>query len=358
MPWLSLIISNVVLASLVAMAAWFVHRRLQWHALARVLWILALVKLATPPLVSVPVAQLPGTMACALGECSCGPHPGAPAFVRSMLPWILLAVWSAGAGAMLLAAWRRWTRFSRLLAHVSPAPPAWQALAARLADELSLRRSPQILAVPGALPPLVVAGRRRPCVLVPAALMLRLNRSQQEALLLHELVHIKRGDHLVRMLELAAAIAFWWLPIVGPIGRRLRDCEESCCDEAVVDRRPQARRDYARLLLDVIDFADPLPPRQAPQATAMSVADGLERRLRAILDVKRPTRRTWPVAALAMGLALVVLPCELNCNLAGDEFARQPTAAANRDTCEPAAKDLKWTGCEPPVSLSAYGCPS
>ena len=116
--------------------------------------------------------------------------------------------------------------------------------------------------MPGRLPPLVVAGWRRPRLLLPAALLGQLNHSQSEALLLHELVHLKRGDHLVRLLELAAGVFFWWLPVVGTIGRQLRACEETCCDAAVVACLPQARRDYARLLLNVIDFADPLP-RQA-----------------------------------------------------------------------------------------------
>ena len=284
MPWLSLIISNVVLASLIAFSAWFVQRRLRRPAVARILWLLVLVKLVTPPAVSVPLVELPSTAACTLGLCHCPQHALVPPVVRDALPWVMLAAWSAGAGAMGWTAWRRWSRFQRLAAHAKPAPPEWQSLAARLAGKLSIRRPPEILAVPGRLPPLVVAGWRRPRLLLPAALLGQLNHSQSEALLLHELVHIKRGDHLVRLLELAVGVLFWWLPVVGAIGRQLRACEETCCDAAVVAFLPQARRDYARLLLNVIDFADPLPRQAAPQATAMSAASDLEQRLRGILD--------------------------------------------------------------------------
>ena len=74
MPWLSCIVSNVLLASLLALAAWFMQRWLRRHAIAHVLWILVLVKLVTPPLVSVRLQETPGNTACQNGTCSCGPH--------------------------------------------------------------------------------------------------------------------------------------------------------------------------------------------------------------------------------------------------------------------------------------------
>src|SRR5262249_43377291 len=160
----------------------------------------------------------------------------------------LLAAWLAGAAATSWTAWRRWTRFRRLIANARPAPRAWQSLVGRLSSELSIRRPPEILTLPGRLPPMVIPGRRRARLLLPTALLDQLNESQRESLLLHELLHIKRGDHLVRMLELTASVIFWWLPLMGVIGRQLRACEETCCDAAVVAHMPQGRRQYARLL--------------------------------------------------------------------------------------------------------------
>ncbi|HEV3022627.1 MAG TPA: M56 family metallopeptidase [Pirellulales bacterium] len=317
MSWLSCVVSNVLLALLLALAAWVTQRWLRRPAIAHILWVLMLVKLVTPPLVSVPLRGSPGTLACTLGACGCEQHARTQTIVRDTLPWVLLAAWSAGAGATGWTAWRRWTRLRRLMAHASPAPPEWQSLAARLASELSMRRPPGILAVPGRLPPLVIPGRRQPLVLLPMALMSQLNASQKVALLLHELVHIKRGDHLVRILELTVGVAYWWLPIVGSIGRQLRACEETCCDAAVVAHLPQVRRDYARLLLDVIDFTNPLPGQAVPLGTAMSAAYGLERRLLAILDATKGTRRSWPAGAFAVVLACAILPCALHYDLAG-----------------------------------------
>jgi len=351
MPWLSWVVSNVLLALFLALIALFVKRCLRWHAAAHILWLLVLVKLVTPPLVRVPLAASPGPLACALGVCGCEHHSGAQTIVGATWPWFLLASWSVGAGATAITAWRRSIRFRRLLTHASPAPPEWQALAARLAAELSIRRPPEVLAVPGRLPPMIVPGRPRPRLLLPMDLLDRLDDSQKSALLLHELMHLKRGDHLVRMLELAVGVAYWWLPVVGLIGRQLRGCEETCCDAAVVAHLPQARRDYARLLLDVLDFANPLPAQSVPQATAMSARD-LEHRLRAILNGTHGTRRAWPAGALAVGLACAILPCELHYGVVG-------RPAMNATEREQSAGMTSFISCDSGLrEVKSYCCPS
>ena len=335
MPWLSWIVSNVLLALLLALAAWFMQRWLRRHALAHILWILVLVKLVTPPLVSVSLYESPGNTACQNGTCRCGPH--AQPTAGATVPRILLAAWLVGAAATGWTAWCRWTRLRHLMAHAVSAPPEWQALAARLSTKLSLRRPPEILVVPGRLPPLVVPGRRRPRVLLPAALIGRLNGSQRTVLMLHELIHIQRRDHLVRILELAVRVIYWWLPPVSWISRQLRTCEETCCDAAVVAREPQARRDYARLLLDVLDFVAPLP-RAVEQATAMNSAHDLELRLRAILGTSPGTPRRWPLGVFAVSLACAIVPCALHYDWAGT-LAPAATAAER----EPAAGPTFWS---------------
>jgi beta-lactamase regulating signal transducer with metallopeptidase domain len=341
MPLLNCVVSNVLLALVLALSASFVQRRLRRPVLAHILWVLVLVKLVTPPLVGVPVGKAPGSLACALGVCGCDHHSPTQAFMRDTLPWLLWAAWTAGAGLTAWTAWRRWAWFRRLTAHASPAPPQWQALAARLAAELAIRRPPEILVVPGRLPPLIVPGRTRSCLFLPRALLRRLKGSQRVALLTHELAHLKRGDHWLRVLELTINIVYWWLPLVGSIGRRLRACEEACCDAAVVARLPQARRDYAELLLDALDFANPSPGHPAPQATAMSAAHDLEQRLRTILDAGPGRRRTGPAGALAVGLACVLLPCTLHYDLVGRpapaatpaEGEAAPGATGSPDRC-------------------------
>jgi beta-lactamase regulating signal transducer with metallopeptidase domain len=154
-------------------------------------------------------------------------------------------------------------------------------------------------------------------MLLPADLMGQLNDSEQMVLVLHELVHLKRRDHLVRILELIVSVACWWLPVVRLIGAQLRACEEACCDAAVVSRQPQARRDYARLLLDVLDFLAPLP-RTVEHATAMNSASDLEQRLRAILETSLEKPPRWRrLGIVGVVLACGILPCGLRYDLVG-----------------------------------------
>jgi beta-lactamase regulating signal transducer with metallopeptidase domain len=359
MTVLSWVGSNAVLALVLALAAWVAQWRLRRPAVAHALWVLALVKLLTPPLVVVPVGRSPGPVDCALGTCGCE-HPPAQTVVRDAIPRILFAGWAVGATVTAGLSWHRWARFRRLTAHAAPAPQEWQALAGRLCSELALRRPPEVLAVPGRLPPLVVPGRHRPRVLLPADLLGELSAPQKTALLWHELVHLRRGDHLVRFLEAAVRVVYWWLPGVGAIGRRLRACEEACCDAAVVARLPDARHEYASLLLDVIDFADTPARAAAPHATAMSAAAAdLERRLRAILDAAPAQGRPRLGRAVAVGLACVILPCGLHYDLAARPTPATPAPAAPAPAAvgdEPADAPARPPGGDGGRESSRIGC--
>jgi beta-lactamase regulating signal transducer with metallopeptidase domain len=191
-------------------------------------------------------------------------------------------------------------------------------------------------------------------MLLPISLINQLTHSQRVALLLHELSHIKRRDHLVRLFELVVGVVYWWLPGICAIGRRLRACEETCSDAAVVARLPQARRDYARLLLDVIDFAHPLPHTAVPQATTMSAAaNDLEHRLRTILDTKQKSPRRWLATALALGLGCAILPCQLHYDLPG----LQPSLAAPLQQPASVSTTLSTDDLRS-IELSTMCCPS
>ena len=70
MPTGSLVIPNVLLASVLAWAAWILQRWLRRPAIAHILWVLVLVKLVTPPLLSVPLSESPEPATCAAATCA------------------------------------------------------------------------------------------------------------------------------------------------------------------------------------------------------------------------------------------------------------------------------------------------
>jgi bla regulator protein blaR1 len=123
----------------------------------------------------------------------------------------------------------------------------------------------------------------RPRLILPEEFWKRLDARQQSALLVHELAHLRRGDHYVRMLELLATVLFWWHPLVWWMRGPLRDAEEQCCDAWVVWALPDSVRSYADTLLDALEFLS-RSGRPAPLlASSLGKVPHLRRRLTMIM---------------------------------------------------------------------------
>ncbi len=102
-----------------------------------------------------------------------------------------------------------------------------------------------------------VFGIRRPVLLLPEGLIERLLPQQLEAILIHELCHVRRRDNLAAALHMLVEALFWFHPLVWWIGTRLMDERERACDEEVLRRctDPEA---YADSILRVCRwYAEP-----------------------------------------------------------------------------------------------------
>jgi beta-lactamase regulating signal transducer with metallopeptidase domain len=321
--WMHLGLSNAVVAALIALAAAVVTWRGRCRpALAYGLWLLVLVKLVTPPLVSVPLSwPQRDPEAEPVAEVSCPAMAGpvvaaeAPSGIELTPPetpadWraMIAGAWLAGSLAFAaLAAWRV-ARLARWLRGLAAAPAAWQERVARLAERIGLRRSPRVLVSPhGAVPPLVVGLAGRPVLVFPLGLWDRLGEAQRDAVLLHELAHLRRGDHRVRLLELAALTLYWWFPLAWWASRRLRQAEEECCDAWVTWAAPDARPAYAAALVETVAFLSGGPPSLPIGASGAGPVVALKRRLSMILRDETPrglSRLGW---AMMLG-ALALMP--------------------------------------------------
>jgi TonB family protein len=81
---------------------------------------------------------------------------------------------------------------------------------------------------------LMVMGWLKPVVLIPAAALLALSPEALEALLVHELAHIRRGDFLANMIQTLAESLLFYHPAAWWLSRRIRQEREHCCDDAAV----------------------------------------------------------------------------------------------------------------------------
>ncbi|HZO09488.1 MAG TPA: M56 family metallopeptidase [Myxococcota bacterium] len=361
---LRLLLTNAAAAGLLAVLAFAVSRVVRRPALAHGLWLVALLKLVTPPVVPLPLLpawrSLPALTAkappmvvpmgtrlqpapaatadtAALSRAHSIRHTeGAAPPTRATLvrPAIAIAL-AGGALCVLLLGAVRFARFRRLLAHAEPAPAAILKRADAIAGALGLRRVPPLRVVAAAIPPMLWPEPSGPVLLLPRDLLDELTPDERDALLAHELAHVHRRDHWVRLLELLATALFWWYPVAWWARAALRRAEERCCDEWVLRVLPRSAEAYANGLLKSLSFVSAASAPIPALASGASPLYELETRLKEILMSRPAPRLAAPlrIALLAAaGLGLAVFPIDAR----NDEPAPAAKPARPADAAKPA----------------------
>lgn len=200
----------------------------------------------------------------------------------------------------------RLVRLKRLLRRDRPAPHDFSTLVEDLAATIGVR-APQVRFSADISSPLVCAFHR-PILLWPVSQLASLRDNALRAVILHELAHLARRDHLVGWLELGAGCLWWWNPLFWYVKHQLRETAELACDAWVMALIPDGRRDYARALVDLAE----LDSRRCRAFPALGVAEGsknlFERRLVMIMGT-RVRHRLGVFGILGTGLlGLAALP--------------------------------------------------
>ena len=97
-------------------------------------------------------------------------------------------------------------------------------------------------------------------MILPLDLVRDKSPAELEPLLAHELIHIRRGDLWVGLLQTLAQILWWFHPLVAMASRVLSREAERCCDEAVIAHLGCEPAAYARSLIDVLALKKQLQP--------------------------------------------------------------------------------------------------
>jgi uncharacterized protein (TIGR03435 family) len=229
-----------------------------------------------------------------------GGHRAVPA---PFLPWVV-AVWIAGAMVFWLRLLGGWIFAERLRSRlVRPAPREWQQALDRLKTRIRVSRPVRLLVSSLVQTPAVV-GWLRPVVLVPVGALAGLPLEQVEALLLHELAHIRRHDYLVNVVQSVVEALLFYHPAVWWISGHIRAERELCCDDAAVSVNGDVDT-YVRALAE-LELARP-----AHLKTVMAAAGGsLAHRIGRLLGQSRPAPRTLSgpgIIAAAIFLAITAL---------------------------------------------------
>ncbi len=217
--------------------------------------------------------------------------------VEAALP-SLVTVWLAGILVLSLRLVGGWGYAQRLARReVRPAAAALQRRLDELARRLELSRPVRLLESARVRVPTVV-GWLRPVVLLPFAAATGLTPAQLEAVLLHELAHVRRHDYLVNLLQSAAEVLLFYHPGVWWVSERVREEREACCDDVAVAACGDALV-YARALTR-LEGLRAAPPRLAMAADGGSL---LHRVRRLVLPAPQPARGAAPLLLGALLLA-------------------------------------------------------
>jgi bla regulator protein blaR1 len=106
----------------------------------------------------------------------------------------------------------------------------WIRATARLAEKLKIKKTVKLLQS-GYIKMPVVIGHLKPVILIPAGLLAGLPTDQVEAILLHELAHIRRNDYFINLLQNMGEAIFFFNPGLFWISSLLREERENCCDD-------------------------------------------------------------------------------------------------------------------------------
>jgi beta-lactamase regulating signal transducer with metallopeptidase domain len=250
---------------------------------------------------------------------------------RALADYIPALVWTWIAGVLLstlrsVGGWAMAERFARR--QTRPADDTWNERFAALTRRLAIA-GPVRLAISSLAQVPAVVGCLRPVVLLPASVLTGLTAEQIEALLVHELAHIRRHDYLVNLLQTVVETLFFYHPAVWWINRNIRSEREDCCDDLAVELCGNPLT-YVRALTALEQTR-----LGAPRLAMAADGGGLLRRVQRLLGASH-TPRTTPTAWIA---GIGVLACLLIAGVSGRGLAQHPApsgAAPQADAAEAA----------------------
>ncbi len=233
------------------------------------------------------------------------------------LPWVVGA-WAVG--VVMLSGWHMagWAVALGLRRRARAVEPALAQTAARLGERLGIRVRVQLRETAGVAGPAVM-GWLWPVILLPVGFAAGLSPGQVEAILAHELAHIRRHDYLVNLGQAVVETLLFYHPCVWLISRRVRVEREHCCDDVVLAAGAE-RCAYAEGLVRMARGAGGL--RLAVQASGAGVR--LRQRVMRVLGMAERAR-TWPAAA---GLVVVAVLAGVLANAAAPGPGPATTQAA------------------------------
>ena len=319
----------------VAVVVRFVCR--QRPHLAHLLWMLVIVKCLTPPLWSSPaglfswaqrstittnsqeidplmdesllgfgMAGLVGDVDPSTAVSTSVPLEATTVPYTLSLEMTIGLIWLGGALTLAAFVLVRTVGYCRILRSSEKTDARIETLARKVAHRLGIRQKFRLVITDGGIGP-AVFGVFRPVLVIPAALVLGKKDTEVEPILAHELVHLRRGDVALGVLQILAQIVWWFHPLVWWANRETCRQRERCCDEEAITGIRCRPSQYVRCLIDVLELDQQRPVFALPGVHGTQVTTTrLQNIMRRAHQFRcRTPRADWLVLLIA---AVFVLP--------------------------------------------------
>lgn len=214
---------------------------------------------------------------------------------------VFVTIWLVGTTLLLLRLVVGFTHVQSLkVQQVHPISADIQALMNTLLEKTQMPATIKLLESARATVPMTI-GWIKPVVLLPVGIASGLTINQLEAILAHELAHIKRYDYLVNIFQNFVEILFFFHPVTWFISGKVRDERENCCDDFAVEICGDSLV-LAKALTQVASFQQQPRLAMAFGAKRQTFMDRIKRII-GINDSKPMSYGNW---AAVLGMILVV----------------------------------------------------
>jgi uncharacterized protein (TIGR03435 family) len=249
-----------------------------------------------------------------------------PVSTSQLLLAFLFGVWLCGFAVVLLVWCVRWRRIATTIRGATPLDDGRELKA--------LRRLERVMGVPPRVEMLLsraslepgIFGVRRPVLLWPEGISDHLDGAHLEAVIAHELWHVRRHDNFAAAVHMLVEALFWFHPLVWWLGTRLVDERERACDEEVLQSGSE-RHVYAESILKVCEFCVGSPLACVSGVTGSD----LKKRMVHIMSEQVVSKLNFSKKVLlgAAGALALAAPIVIGLASATPSRAESPEAGAN-----------------------------
>lgn len=143
----------------------------------------------------------------------------------------------------------------------------------------------------------------KPVILIPASLFLQLTPNQLEAIIAHELAHIKRHDYGVNLIQCALEVIFFYHPVFWWINYTIRESRENVADDTAI-KNGITPKDLAFGLANTLNHSTTIPPELALASTGQKTPTLT--RIKRIMGHKTPYSQPSPLSSISMLVTFIL----------------------------------------------------